>query len=349
MSKAAKRVFGIDISQKINRESFGHFPLLDEIEKQITEVFTDKKYLSVQCVGENDDNEFYSYLVHLSPVFLPGINGVCLRIEDSATRAQLDRTLAESEKMLSVAGIVTGIAYELDKPLSSLSKRVDAIESILGSDLTQAKGIQVICHENCKGKPNILETLDKIKADSAKANKLLSEMLSFSQRDELAHLRSYVDIAEVVNISLELALVKNGLELNRDLRQITIKSEFKDIEMLSCNQENLQQVFVNIISNALYTIAEKYTDLTSGQIVLRIYQDMRWVTIEIEDNGKGVEEKGKKRIFEPFYTTKKNGRGLGLSVASFIVTDQHEGELGFYNTGKNGTCFQVQLPVKRAV
>lgn len=348
MSKSAQTTFGFEFT--CQSEAYGqHLPFLKKIDAEITEVLSEKKYLSVQCIGEDLDRSFYSYQVHISPITVTGLNGVCLRIENSIEKSQVDRTLAESEKMLSVAGIVTGIAYELDKPLSSLSNRVEAIEELLDTGVFRGKKHALQCHADCKSKPLILDELNKVKVDSASANKLLSEMLSFTQEDELANLRTYVDIADIVNDSIEHALVKNGLSLNRDLRQIRLKREYKDIEMLSCHQDNLQLVFVNIISNALYAIADNFTLLSAGQMIIRIYQDMCWVTIEIEDNGSGVDEELNKRIFEPFFTTKKQGRGLGLSVASFIVTDQHEGQLSVYKTAKSGACFQVQLPVKRGM
>lgn len=345
VSKVAEKAFNIQLSKEIVQDCYTHIPLLNEIRDQIKEALTEKKYLSTQCVGEGT----YSYQVHISPVSLVGLNGVCLCIENNTEKVQLDRALAESEKMLSVAGIVTGIAHELGKPQYSLSKRIAYIESILNSGLSDGKRQNILCSSSCKGKSIIIDELEKIKADYTKANKLINEMLSFSHKDEFSNIRTYVDIAEVVNIALEHAFTKNRLSLNRNIQKITIKKEYKDIEMVSCNQSNLQQVFVNIISNAFYAISEKYADLAEGQINIRIYQDMRWATIEIEDNGNGLDETINKRIFEPFFTTKKDGRGLGLSVAKFIVTDQHDGHLGVYNTSKTGVCFQVQLPVKRSV
>ena len=170
-------------------------------------------------------------------------------------------------------------------------------------------------------------------------------MLSFSRRSDARFTRARLqDLLETV-----VRLVGSDYDLRRkyDFRQITIERQYDpELPPVHCDPMAVEQVFLNIVKNAAEAMA------TGGglphRLILRTLREGEFARVEIEDNGPGMDEKTRQRLFEPFYTTKPAGRGtgLGLSVSYFIVTEQHAGSMGLDPGSGQGTCFVIRLPLQ---
>jgi signal transduction histidine kinase len=113
-----------------------------------------------------------------------------------------------------------------------------------------------------------------------------------------------------------------------------------------CDRTEIEQVLLNLIRNAAQAIAAGGAS-HAPRIVLRTRQEGDNALIEVEDNGPGMDQKTRLRVFEPFYTTKPIGvgTGLGLSVSYFIITDRHQGDISVSSALGQGTCFTIRLPL----
>ena len=116
--------------------------------------------------------------------------------------------------------------------------------------------------------------------------------------------------------------------------------------MIDCYPGKLNQVFLNIISNAIFAVKEKFKNEPGGKISITSNYNSDRVLITIEDNGIGMDEKTRKKIFEPFFTTKNVGEGTGLGMSIVYNTIQkHKGEIAVISTPGLGSKFIIELPV----
>ena len=129
---------------------------------------------------------------------------------------------------------------------------------------------------------------------------------------------------------------------NKIKNRITLNKEYGDIPEIECQPDRLNQVFMNILSNAIQAIDEK------GEIFIKTRSDGANVSIIIRDSGKGMTEEVQQRVFEPFYTTKDMGKGTGLGLSiSYSIVEQHNGKIKISSEPSKGTEFIITLPVQQ--
>ena len=120
-----------------------------------------------------------------------------------------------------------------------------------------------------------------------------------------------------------------------------VDKEFSELPLVSCNPQELQQVFINILMNAAQAMDE------FGEITIRTETDNDTVLVQIEDTGQGIAKEDLDRIFDPFFTTKDIGRGTGLGLSvSYGIIQKHHGTITVDSTPGTGTTFTITLPVE---
>ncbi|MCP3951657.1 MAG: histidine kinase, partial [Desulfobacterales bacterium] len=147
--------------------------------------------------------------------------------------------------------------------------------------------------------------------------------------------------------TVSLAETDYNLKKNYDFRQIEIVREYESgLPAVYCEESKIQQAFLNILSNGAEAMSVDAATL-KPRFVIRALKDGDGVRVEIEDNGPGMDLKTRKHVFDPFFTTKPTcaGTGLGLSISHFIITDNHNGEIGVRPSPDRGSIFFIKLPV----
>lgn len=273
----------------------------------------------------------------------------------SATQAQL----IQSEKMSSLGQMVAGIAHEFNNPVSFIYGNVDyAIEYV--DDLLAA--LRVYQQEYPHPKPLVEETLAKIELDfvvedlhkllkslkngAARIRDLVKNLRTFSRLDQTG--MKAVNIHE--NIEATLSLLQHRLhpievEGASKNQEIEIVKEYGNLPAVNCNPGQLNQVFVNIINNAIDVLEVESSENPQIKITTEM-TDLGWVKIKIADNGPGMTEQVQQKVFNPFFTTKPvgSGTGLGLSVSYSIVVEYHRGQLSCISALGKGTEFIIEIP-----
>ena len=261
--------------------------------------------------------------------------------------------LVQSEKMASLGQLTAGIAHEINNPINFVSAGVDGLRSSIDRLmnvidkyneieqtqslerremlLNELKHIKEEAHFE-KTTAGLFKVIDAVKDGASRTVEIVNGLRNFSRTDE--SIPRFADIHK----SLEgtLVIIKNEAEgKGIDI----IKNFDKSMQEVKCYPGKLNQVFMNIISNAIQAISG------SGVITITTKNLKDIVKISIKDNGVGMSEKVKNKIFDPFFTTKGvgNGTGLGLSI-SYGIIQNHKGKLMAYSTPGKGSEFVIFLP-----
>lgn len=261
-----------------------------------------------------------------------------------ATQTQL----VEAEKMASLGLLTAGVAHEINNPINFVSANIEPLRRDIADMLEiLARYERIIKEKSLHGSFGEVEELKKeldyqfliqeihqliegIREGSYRTSEIVKGLRNFSRMDE--NERKPVD----VNQGIESTLLVLGSQLKN---RITVVKEFEEVNEIVGYPGKLNQVFMNIITNASQAITDQ------GEIRVRTYMQGNRVAITIQDNGLGMPEEVKKHIFEPFFTTKQVGKGtgLGLSISYGIIKD-HKGSISVESEPGKGSTFTILLP-----
>jgi hypothetical protein len=186
-------------------------------------------------------------------------------------------------------------------------------------------------------KIEISQLLNGIKEGASRTSEIVKGLRVFSRLDE-------DDLKKAdMNDGLDSTLIIVNNLLNN---KIKLEKSYAEIPLIECYPGKLNQVFLNILSNAIYAINKKFGEKEGGILKITTSHNESKVTIKIADNGIGMDEVTKKKIFEPFFTTKDvgEGTGLGMSIA-YNTIRRHQGEIQINSTPGEGSEFILELPI----
>ena len=189
-------------------------------------------------------------------------------------------------------------------------------------------------------KRGIFRYLNGIRDAGDRASGIVSNLIHFTKNSGS---RMIVNLSKLLDDTIQLAADDDDLKHTYDFGQIKILREYDpDLGEISCNMPEFEHVVFNLLKNA----AQALSETKDPTIIIRTKSEGESVRIELEDNGPGMNEDVKKRIFEPFYTTKTvgTGTGLGLSISYFIITHNHKGMLVVKSELGKGSRFVIRLP-----
>jgi signal transduction histidine kinase len=273
---------------------------------------------------------------------------------DALKKAYLDLQntqdqLVQTEKMASLGQLVAGIAHEIKNPLNfiygntgflsdyvqKLEKMLQRLEELPSLSENDRAEVERLKHANNYDfiKEDLRILIDNFSEGARRINNIVSDLRTFSRMD--------TDVASEVDLHASLEMSLNLLR-NQHKDRIEIHREYGDIPKIQGFSGKLNQVFMNLLSNAFHAVPDK------GDVWIRTRADHGAVEVEIEDNGVGIPKEHLNRIFEPFFTTKPvgHGTGLGLSI-SYGIIEQHQGKILVQSTPQKGSVFVVRLPIAK--
>jgi len=240
--------------------------------------------------------------------------GTIIVFEDVTEKVHLQHQLVTSEKLASIGLLSAGVAHEINTPLTGISSYVQMLQKRL-TDVHYA------------------EILKKIEAQTDRVAKIIKNLLTFahSPSDESFHKINVKEtIEEIVSlIEYRLKNMNIGLELDLD-----------EVPPIYAQAERLQQVFINIILNALDAMPG------GGLLKIELNRQGQMAAIKIKDNGTGIKAEHLPHIYDPFFTTKGVGKGTGLGLSiSYTIIKEHQGEIEVESEIGKGTAFTIILPL----
>ena len=248
--------------------------------------------------------------------------------ENTKIVKDVELQLVQMEKMASVGVLAAGIAHEVNNPLGFLISNLESLKDYANS---LAK---IVPMDNPKNK-TILDDLSAISAESLEGalriKKIVSDLRTFSKQSESAV--SLADINQILESTL--SIVWNEIKF-----KIAVVKDYQAKTQILADSTQLSQVFLNLLINASQAIPEK------GTVTLSTSEDDGNVYIKISDTGPGIAPNVLPKIFDPFFSTKKTGSGLGLSV-SYNIIKSHKGEIKAESALGKGTVFTISLPKKQ--
>lgn len=221
--------------------------------------------------------------------------------------------MKRAERLYAVGQLSAGLAHEIRNPLASIAGAVGILERNSSSEQKRIECIQIVKKEN------------------QRLNQLLSSFLDFARPRPPKYLST--DVRTILDSVVDLAAHATAG------KSIVFRNETAPGVSIECDPEQLKQVLLNLLINAIQAMKE-------GDIVLSARREHERVWIQVKDEGCGISAEARDRIFDPFFTTKESGTGLGLAVAHQIV-EQHGGILTAENNAERGMTFSVQLPAHR--
>lgn len=270
----------------------------------------------------------------------------------------------QSEKMSSLGQLVAGVAHEINNPVNFIHGNITYIDEYT-QDLFN---LIEIYQQNCSATSPalqkairdidlefVIEDLPKIlrsmKVGTERIREIVLSLRNFSRLDE-AEFKA-VDIHE--GIDNTLLILWHRLKARTDRPEIQVIKEYAQLPRIECYAGQLNQVFMNLLANAIDALDEanqhrSFQDINEhpNQIHIRTQQvDPNRIVITISDNALGMSEATRIRLFDPFFTTKPVGKGtgLGLSISYQIVVEKHQGKMSCNSELGQGTTFVIEIPI----
>jgi PAS domain S-box-containing protein len=252
-----------------------------------------------------------------------GIVGIS---KDISQRMALMGQIIQSERQAAVGRLASGVAHEINNPLAIISE----IAGFLNEMMEDGSGIQSreFMEELRDGLPKILKHVNRGK-------EITTRLLTFARKTE--------DRVQAADVNASLEEILPFLEKQARLADVTIHRDYqKELSKVPIEELQLQEIFINLITNAIQALENR----EHGNIWLTTREEDGKVTISVRDDGKGIDDSVRDRLFDPFTTTKPTGvgTGLGLSICYGIIK-RHNGEIRVVSDQKRGTTFFVILPV----
>ncbi|WP_333002959.1 sensor histidine kinase [Microcoleus sp. A2-C2] len=286
-----------------------------------------------------------------------------------STLEELHRTqsqMVHNEKMSALGQMVAGIAHEINNPVSFIYGNLSHLNQHV-HDLLRLLDAYQIDYPNPS--PSLQDDLEDVDLNFLKEDltKILKSMKVGSTRirDIVVSLRSFsrLDHAEFKPVDLHegiddtLMILEHRLQAKPERPTIEVVRQYGELPLVECYAGQLNQVFMNLLSNAIDALEESnkgrsFQDMVDqpNRIWIKTTKTKKqWVEIAIADNGTGIPEKARLRLFEPFFTTKPVGKGtgLGLSISYQVVKEKHGGKLWCDSTLGEGTKFVIEIPIDR--
>jgi PAS domain S-box-containing protein len=302
-----------DVEISTNAATFAGQKLIFCVCRDITE----RKTMEKQIQEKNEELDAQNEELKATDEELRSSNEELQAAHDKLLETQ--EQLIRSERLAAIGQLASGVGHELRNPLGAIKNAGFYIRRrVTNTDIPSTE-------------PRVMEFLDIIDEEVNSANKVITDLLGFSRvaKPTVAP----ANIAGIIEDAFRYTPVPENIKLTKDINN--------GLPMVMVDGEQIKQVFLNITLNALQAMGEK-----GGRLDIRASDKGKFVEVEFIDTGGGIPDEIKDKIFDPLFTTKAKGVGLGLSVCKTIM-ERHEGDIKVKSRVGKGTTFTISLPTEK--
>nr|WP_243414655.1 ATP-binding protein [Sporosalibacterium faouarense] len=314
INQEGSKLFGVSVNN-INKKLSSIFIEYQRIEELITNVMENKTYpesIETSCRTSNDKVIDVKLLIYPLRNIVNKTEGIVIVLEDITELRKLENQVRRAEKLSAVGELASGVAHEIRNPMGIIKTISQTIHKEM-KDQEMKEGIEIIIHE-----------IDR-------ANKVIKELLDFA-KPSIQQVKLY-SIDKLIKEIL-LITTKFAQQYHVDIKYTSIE----DVKIL-LDSEKLKQGFINIVFNAIQAMPD------GGHVNINFRVKEKWAEIIFKDNGTGIPQDKLEKVFEPFYTTKKQGTGLGLAITHRII-EEHKGYMEIESQLGKGTKIIINLPIR---
>jgi two-component system NtrC family sensor kinase len=234
--------------------------------------------------------------------------------------------LLQSDRLASLGQLSASVAHEINNPISGVLNLAMLLQRILTNEGVPQNRV-----------PDFRKYLGQVIQETSRVGRIVSDLLAFSRRSKPQ--RSESDLNRIVQRTV--SLVDHKLKLNNVTAEVSLDDE---LPLVFCDSSQMQQVVLNLVLNASEATHGKIGGHVS--ISTRRGPEVNTVALEVSDNGEGIPQENLGKIFDPFYTTKPEGKGVGLGLAVLYgIVQSHGGDVNVRTELGVGSTFTVTLPV----
>jgi len=319
-NKGAEKIFGYTEEEILGKPSTFLLPDEKKYYEELNQILENSRSSFPSKIIETErrkkNGEIIS--VKITVAKIPSKNGEyagrSIIIKDHSELKKLQAQIDQSEKLAVIGQIAAGVAHEIGNPLASISSLVQILQR--------------------KNQDSFIEDqLAIIKENIDRITKIVRELVDFSRSP--SYETALQDITTVIKTALGI------VKYDKRVRKVKFETDLQnELPMVNIAADQLLQVFVNILLNALDAIEG------NGIIGVKSYSDGKKVLVEIQDNGCGMDQTTISKIFDPFFTTKDVGKGTGLGLSvSYGIIKRFKGEIKVDSFLKEGSIFTISIPI----
>ncbi|MFN6482393.1 MULTISPECIES: AAA family ATPase [unclassified Nostoc] len=325
---------------------------------EILQLLTSQAAISVENARLYQQTENYSYTLEAEVEHkTQALNQKAQDLEQTLKKLQQTQgQLIHSEKMSSLGQLVAGIAHEINNPVNFIKGNLTHTENYI-QDMMRL--LTLYQQEYPQPNPAIQamkeeieldflfkdanQTLESMKIGSDRISKIVQSLRNFARLDE-AEIKA-VDLHS--GIESTLLILQHRLQASENQPEVRVIKEYGNLPLVTCYPSQLNQVFLNLINNAIDAIRDNPQSSQHPEIRIRTgVIDREWLRIAIANTDSSIPVNLQERIFEPFFTTKPIGRGQGLGLfVCYSIIQQHRGTLTVRSQPTEGTEFEIVLPI----
>lgn len=277
---------------------------------------TDFRFYSPKGINNKDDMKWV--YCRASVIEYKGKAAILVNVMDMTKAKELERLLMIQDKMASLGRVATGIAHEIRNPLTAVNMYLDVLKTTFDRQTKMERR---------------KETVDKLQTASNKIESVIRRVMDFSKPSEPKFVLKDINqpIEEAIKLS-SVTLRKSGVMIDISLAE--------ELPLCKIDPNLIEEIVLNLLNNAAEAMKNMERD---KKIEVSSSREEKFVLVRIADSGPGVPLELRSKVFEPFYTTKKEGTGIGLSLVDRIVRD-HGGSIAVEESKWGGAEFQIKIP-----
>lgn len=239
--------------------------------------------------------------------------------EKNSSLSQMQQALKQSEKLAHLGQLSAGIAHELNNPLGVV---------IMYSNMLL---------DECEKESELYDDFQMIAQQASRCKNIVGDLLNFARKNQVKH--HQMNLMDLITKSIQSLIVPENVQLKTQNRLRNPN--------IMVDEEQMIQALTNIMRNGIEAMPD------GGVLNVNLYDKEDDIFIEIEDEGTGISEENREKIFTPFFTTKGIGKGTGLGLpTTYGIIKMHKGKISLTSNdnpenGKTGTCFIIQLKRNR--